>query len=188
MLDAIASVPRELFVPSYLQDQAYNDTALPIDCEQTISQPYIVARMTELILHDKNNHKVLEIGTGSGYQAAVLSQLFDEVYTVERIKTLLDQASSCFKKLKLKNIHSLHDNGYKGWPAHGPFNSIIVTAASRQIPQILLNQLADKGRMVIPVGEREQQSLQLVTRNGEHFEKITYDAVLFVPMLSGIQD
>lgn len=185
VLYAIAATPRELFVPPDLQEYAYEDRALPIDCEQTISQPYVVARMTELILHATQNDKVLEIGTGSGYQAAVLSQLFKKVYTIERFALLLQQAEKRFKQLNLNNIVTLCEDGQQGWPEHSPFNSILVTAAANQVPSALLNQLADQGRLIIPVGDRYQQYLQLIIRNGKQYEVISYDPVLFVPLLSG---
>ncbi|QLH42729.1 MAG: protein-L-isoaspartate(D-aspartate) O-methyltransferase [Coxiellaceae bacterium] len=188
VLAAMNKIPRHLFVKPELQSMAYNDNALPIDCEQTISQPYIVARMTEALIADHPMQKVLEIGTGSGYQAAILSQLVPEVYTIERIKTLLDQATQRFAELKLPNIQTLHGDGQFGWPEHSPYDGIIVTAAASVVPMPLLSQLANGGRMVIPVGEPQAgvQKLQLITRHGNTFHWIALDTVVFVALMKGI--
>jgi len=149
VLDAMAKVPRDEFVAEHLKRYAFEDEALPIDCEQTISQPYVVARMTELILQEDRLDKVLEIGTGSGYQAAVLSQLYKTVYSLERIQTLLDQAKSRFRALGYDNIHAHHVDGFGGWSSEAPYDAIIVTAAAPQIPMPLLEQLADGAKMII---------------------------------------
>ena len=189
VLDAISVVPREHFVSEEMQDYAYEDQALPIEGGQTISQPFVVARMTELILSDKQPNKVLEIGTGSGYQAAVLSQLFDEVYTIERYQTLLQQAEQRFEALDYKNIFTLHADGFLGWQEHAPYDGIIVTAAAPHMPAELLAQLADDGRMIIPIGAQyDLQRLVLVTRQGDDFQQVILDSVAFVPMLPGVAE
>ncbi|MDR0806473.1 MAG: protein-L-isoaspartate(D-aspartate) O-methyltransferase [Enterobacteriaceae bacterium] len=185
VLQAIAFVPRELFVDEALSHQAYDNTALPIGTGQTISQPYTVAKMTELLqLTPQSN--VLEIGTGSGYQTAVLAHLVSHVYSVERIKSLQWQAKRRLKQLDLHNISTRHGDGWEGWAVRGPFDAIIVTAAAEEIPQSLINQLADGGRMVLPVGEQHQsQLLQLVQRNGDKFTVNTIEMVRFVPLIKG---
>ncbi len=190
VLDAMAAVPRDHFISEEMQRYAYEDEALPIECGQTISQPYVVARMTELILgKEKKLEKVLEIGTGSGYQAAILSQLVDDVYTVERYKTLLYQAKQRFEVLGYNNIHTLHADGFLGWDVYAPYDGIIVTAAAPELPDALLEQLADGGRMVIPVGlPYDMQRLYLITCHGDDFEKQSLDFVAFVPLLPGVMD
>jgi len=187
VLNAMANIPREVFVTPAQQAYAYEDTPLPIDCEQTISQPFIVAQMTESIFRGENKpKKVLEIGTGSGYQAAILSQVVDEVYTVERIQTLLHQAESKFQQLNLTNIHTLHADGNFGWPEHAPYDAILVTAAAKFVPKPLTDQLADGGHLIIPVENKMLgQSLQLITRKGKDLNTIDLEAVIFVPLLSG---
>jgi len=184
VLDVIRNTPRHLFLDEAMAHRAYEDTALPIGFNQTLSQPYVVARMTELLLAAGPRRRVLEIGTGSGYQAAILAQLVDEVYTVERIKPLLDKARRRFRKLKLRNVQASHADGALGWPERGPFDGILSTAAPEQIPAELLQQLESGGRLVIPVGG-EQQQLQVVTREGEEFVTETVEEVRFVPLLSG---
>lgn len=188
VLDAIAVVPRHLFVPEHLKKYAYENMALPIVAGQTISQPFVVARMTEIILADRLRlHKILEIGTGSGYQAAVLAQVADQVYSVERIEELSLTAQAILKKLSYNNVFVLHADGYLGWKKHRPYDAIIVTAAAPSIPQALLTQLAVGGRLVIPVDNPQgSQDLQLITRqkNKWHMEKL--DGVLFVPMRHGV--
>lgn len=190
VLSAMEAVPRTEFVPEDLKPYAYEDEALPIGYDQTISQPFVIARMTELITTDNNLNRVLEIGTGSGYQAAILSQLFKEVYTIERIHSLLEDAEERFQKLGYSNIHSLYGDGYAGWAEHAPYDAIIVTAAAPEIPEALLEQLADGGRMVIPVGEAGMggQRLDLVKRKDDHYDIEYLDAVVFVPMLPGQKD
>jgi len=160
VLDAIYRLPRESFVSQAMMHQAYDNNALPIGQGQTISQPYIVAKMTEL-LNLTQNSRVLEIGTGSGYQTAVLAQLVDHVYSVERIKSLQWDAKRRLKQLDIYNVSTKHGDGWKGWASKGPFDAIIVTAAANSIPEDLLNQLSDGGIMMIPVGEDDQQPLQV---------------------------
>lgn len=183
VLDAIFSVPREQFVSQAMIHQAYDNNALPIGAGQTISQPYIVARMTELLelTHDT---RVLEIGTGSGYQTAVLSQLVEHVYSVERIKALQWEAKRRLKRLDIYNISTKHGDGWQGWQAKGPFDAIIVTAAASEVPQALLTQLNDGGRLVIPVGDNEQQLLK-ITRKGDRFTTEVIELVRFVPLVAG---
>lgn len=185
VLKAIASTPREMFIPEALQHQAYLNTALPIGQGQTISQPYIVARMTELLLNGEHPHKkVLELGTGSGYQSAILAQVFDQVFSVERIKTLQFQAKRRLQKLDLYNVAMKHGDGWEGWPSKGKYDAIIVTAAASSLPQQLLPQLEDGGQLVIPVGTQSQQ-LVLITRRGNQFEQKHIEDVRFVPLVPG---
>ncbi|MCB1828284.1 MAG: protein-L-isoaspartate(D-aspartate) O-methyltransferase [Coxiellaceae bacterium] len=186
VLEAMEAVPRSEFVPEDLRPYAYEDEAMPIDCGQTISQPFVVARMTELITNNVNLNSVLEIGTGSGYQAAILSKLFKAVYTMERIELLLEDACERFKKLGCTNIQTKYADGAEGWAEHAPFDAIIVTAAAPEIPSPLLAQLADGGRMIIPVGmPNVGQRLQLIQRHGEEYDIDVLDPVVFVPLLSG---
>lgn len=188
VLAAIEKTPRHLFMSEDLWDYASEDTALPIECEQTISQPYVVARMTEAVI---NNHPapqhVLEIGTGSGYQSAVLAQLVKDVYTVERIQHLYTQAKQRFKTLSIQNVHCHFGDGYDGWTKHAPYDAILVTAGSAIVPEPLLKQLSVGGRMIIPVGTASEQSLLLITRTQEGYEEATLDAVIFVPLLPGTE-
>lgn len=184
VLDAIRNTPRHLFVDEALASRAYEDTALPIGYNQTISQPYIVAAMTELLIAHQP-HKVLEVGTGSGYQAAVLSSLVDKIYTVERIEPLLTLARQRFRQLGLRNIRAAHSDGTVGWPDFVPYDAIIVTAASETIPDALLHQLAPIGRLIIPVGKPGKQRLTVITRNDDVFEREDLDPVTFVPLLKG---
>lgn len=183
VLDAIASIPRENFVDEALSHQAYDDRSLPIGSGQTISQPYIVAKMTEL-LRLTPTAKVLEIGTGSGYQTAVLAKLVDHVCSVERIKSLQWNTKRRLKQLDIHNISTRHGNGWQGWPERGPFDGIIVTAAASEVPQSLLKQLADKGRLVLPVG-KNKQTLQLIERDGDNFITKNIGEVKFVPLVDG---
>ncbi len=186
VLDAIRRTPRHLFVEEALRSRAYEDTALPIGHRQTISQPYIVARMTEALLSKGEPRKGLEIGTGSGYQAALLAQLVEQVYTVERIRELSLQARNRIRQLRLKNVHFKLSDGSWGWPEHAPFDGIMVTAAPEEVPEALLDQLAACGRMVIPVGrESGVQRLVLITRNAGRFEQESLEAVSFVPLVRG---
>lgn len=183
VLQAVANTPRERFLDPALGHKAYENTALPIGQGQTISQPYIVARMTEIILQAKPT-KVLEIGTGSGYQAAVLAQLVPQLCTVERIKSLQIQARQRLKKLDLHNIAFKYGDGWQGWPSKGPYDAIMVTAAASSIPEALVAQLADGGVLVIPVGEAQQRLLK-VTRKGDQFTSTVIEDVRFVPLVSG---
>lgn len=184
VLDVMLGTPRHLFLDEAMAHRAYEDTALPIGYQQTLSQPYIVARMTELLLAAGPCEKVLEIGTGTGYQTAVLAQLVDEVYSIERIKSLLDKARPRMRQLRLRNVQLRHSDGGLGWADKGPYDGILSAAAPEQIPQGLLEQLAPGGRLVIPVGG-EEQSLQVVTRTLEGFSASVVEAVRFVPLLSG---
>ncbi|MBD3586059.1 protein-L-isoaspartate(D-aspartate) O-methyltransferase [Salinimonas sp. HHU 13199] len=185
VLNAIAATPRELFLPDALKHKAYQNTALPIGQGQTISQPYIVARMTELLLDAANQpKKVLEIGTGSGYQTAILAQLFDNVFSVERIKSLQFQAKRRMNHLDLHNIAMKHGDGWRGWASKGPFDAIIVTAAASRIPDDLLAQIEDGGRLIIPVGNEQQQLLCIDRIDGELQTK-TVESVRFVPLVEG---
>ncbi|MBL7113981.1 MAG: protein-L-isoaspartate(D-aspartate) O-methyltransferase [Bacteroidales bacterium] len=182
VLNAMRRVPRHVFVPEPYKEDAYDDTPLPIGEGQTISQPYIVAYMTEA-LHLKQSDKVLEIGTGSGYQAAVLAEICDSVYTVEIIKPLAFRAQQTLDSLGYENIWIKYGDGYQGWPEHAPYDAIIVTCAPTNIPEPLKEQLAENGRMIIPVGKRSVQYLQLlVKKNGKIREKAVLP-VRFVPMI-----
>ena len=185
VLDAMRATPRHIFVDEALASRAYEDTALPIGYNQTISQPYIVAKMTEILLLSGALNKVLEIGTGSGYQAAILALLVKEVYSVERIEPLLRQARARFQELKLRNIRLKFDDGTLGWPDYGPYDGIIATAAPVELPMPLLEQLALGGRLIIPVGKQGVQNLMLYTRTHEGVEESLIEQVSFVPMLSG---
>jgi protein-L-isoaspartate(D-aspartate) O-methyltransferase len=184
VLDTIRTTPRHMFLDEAMAHRAYEDTALPIGYQQTLSQPYIVARMTELLLAEGPLQHVLEIGTGSGYQTAILAQLVERVYSVERIKPLQAKARQRLRRLKLHNVHTRHADGGLGWAEKGPFDGIITTAAPEQIPEDLLQQLAPEGRLVIPVGG-ESQHLQVVTRTVEGFQTEIVEAVRFVPLLPG---
>lgn len=184
VLRVIAETPRHLFVDEALSHRAYEDTALPIGHGQTISQPYIVARMTELLIEDNRPSRVLELGTGSGYQTAVLAQIVSEVFTVERIAALLDQAQRRFRTLGLKSIRYRHDDGHIGWADRGPFDGILCTASPAEIPPQLIDQLSIGGRLVIPVG-REEQSLCVITRTEEGYDEVVVESVRFVPLLGG---
>ncbi|MFA0037882.1 protein-L-isoaspartate(D-aspartate) O-methyltransferase [Vibrio sp. 10N.261.52.A1] len=183
VLDAIYQLPRESFLSQAMYHQAYDNNALPIGQGQTISQPYIVAKMTEL-LELQQDSRVLEIGTGSGYQTAVLAQLVDHVYSVERIKSLQWDAKRRLKQLDFYNISTKHGDGWQGWSSKGPFDAIIVTAAAESIPQALLQQLKGGGRLLIPVGDDEQQLLKIV-RHGDEFLSSVIEMVRFVPLVPG---
>lgn len=185
VLDVMLQTPRHLFIDEALSSRAYEDTALPIGEGQTISQPYIVARMTELLIGSNSLEKVLEIGTGCGYQTAVLAQLIPKVYTVERILPLLQQARKRLRMLKLSNIRSKQSDGTLGWPQNAPYDGIIVTAAPADIPVALLEQLKPGGRLIIPVGSRGVQVLSVVTKTAKGFEREEYEHVSFVPLVGG---
>ncbi len=185
VLEAIRRTPRHLFVDEALAHRAYEDTALPIGNNQTISQPYMVARMSELLLAAGPLDKVLEIGTGSGYQTAILAQLVERVFSVERIQNLQDKAKERLTQLNLRNVVFRWGDGWEGWNALGPYNGIIVTAAAANVPQALLDQLALGGRLVIPVGAGDVQELLLIVREEDGFSRHVLDAVRFVPLLNG---
>jgi len=184
VLQAIANSPRHIFIPEILAHKAYDNTALPIGQGQTISQPYIVAKMSELLLADGRPNNILEIGTGSGYQTSILAQLTDRVFSVERIKSLQFQAKRCLRAMDLHNISMKHGDGWQGWASKAPFDAIIVTAAAASVPEALLAQLKDGGRLVIPVGE-QTQILKIITRIGEQFSEQQVEAVRFVPLVPG---
>lgn len=184
VLDAILSVPRHIFIDEALSHRAYEDSSLPIGFNQTISQPYIVARMTESLLAGGPLARVLEIGTGSGYQTAVLCGLVGKVWSVERIQGLHDRAKQTLRRVGVRNVQFKYDDGNIGWPEQGPFDGIIVTASPRHVPQDLLDQLAIGGRMLIPVGGKTQQ-LKLIVRTEEGFEGEVLEDVNFVPLLGG---
>ncbi|KPJ87720.1 MAG: protein-L-isoaspartate O-methyltransferase [Gammaproteobacteria bacterium SG8_11] len=187
VLDVLRNMPRHIFVDEALASRSYEDTSLPIGYGQTISQPYIVARMTEILLEaDTILEKVLEVGTGSGYQTAVLAKLVRSVYSVERIRPLQDSARRRFQELNLYNIMLHHSDGAWGWQDHAPYDGIIVTAAPAQIPESLLEQLSVGGRLVTPVGGQQQQ-LIVITKTQAGYEQQVVKQVTFVPMLSGLE-
>ena len=186
VLKAITQVPRHEFVDEALSSRAYENTALPIGLGQTISQPWIVARMTEAMMHGGNPQKVLEVGTGSGYQAAILAHLVPKVFSVERIDELLKLARRRFHSLRLNNIYLRYTDGHLGWPGQAPFDGIMVTAAAKSIPQELLEQLAVGGRLVIPLEKGGMQRLICVLRTEDGFEETDLGGVIFVPLLSGL--
>lgn len=184
VLEVMGQVPRHIFLDEALSHRAYEDTSLPIGYGQTLSQPYIVARMTELLLRHEPA-RVLELGTGSGYQTAVLSQLFGQIYSVERIKPLQDRARERLRQLNIRNVMLKHADGGMGWPERGPFDGIIVTAAPKEVPAELLDQLAEGGVLVAPVGEEHQVLVEII-RNGDRFERRELEPVRFVPLLGGV--
>jgi len=186
ILEVMRSTPRHIFVDEAMATRAYEDTALPIGYGQTISQPYIVARMTEALMEAGPLEKVMEIGTGSGYQTAILSKLVKRVYSVERIEALQQQARLRFQELGLRNIRLKYSDGNWGWQDYAPYDGIIVTAAPSQVPKPLFDQLKVGGRLVIPVGEQQgEQQLLVVTRTDEGFDSKHLDLVSFVPLLGG---
>lgn len=188
VLNAIEKIPRELFVLEEDIAQAYANKALPIQCQQTISQPYIIALMTQALLEKQPMNKVLEIGTGSGYQTAILSYCVRQVFTIERIEQLHLQADSLFKKLELKNIQRRLGDGYEGWPEHAPFDGILVTAAPSALPEALKQQLnPEGGRMVIPIGDRGFQQLLVIDRQDNHYHSDIIENVQFVPLIPGTE-
>jgi protein-L-isoaspartate(D-aspartate) O-methyltransferase len=186
VLDVIGRLPRHLFIEEALASRAYEDTALPIGLSQTISQPWVVARMTEALIEDKPPDKVLEIGTGSGYQAAVLAALVKNVYTVERIEELLRNARRRFRKLGVDNIRSKHDDGRLGWAEHAPYDAIMLTAAGEAVDQELFAQLAPDGVLVAPVGSPGHQRLLRYRNSEKGWVSESLGAVSFVPLLGGI--
>ena len=187
VLDAMSAVPRHLFVEEALASRAYEDSALPIGFGQTISQPYVVARMIEILMKDRKLGKVLEVGTGCGYQAAVLAQLADEVYSLERIRELLERARSNLRELRLKNLRLAYADGASGVEKAAPFDSIILAAAATEMPQALLQQLARGGRMILPLseGRADAQRLVLVERSRLGFTETAIGPVRFVPLQPG---
>jgi protein-L-isoaspartate(D-aspartate) O-methyltransferase len=186
VLDVIRQLPRHLFIDEALASRAYEDTALPIGQGQTISQPWVVARMTEALIEAKMPRRVLEIGTGSGYQCAVLAQLVEKVYTVERIDELLRNARRMFRKLNMTNIRSRHADGRLGWPEEAPFDGIILTAAGVTLDDALLDQLAPDGTLVAPVGPAGRQTLLRVRAVEGEWVRESLGAVSFVPLLGGV--
>lgn len=184
VLEAIRSVPRHLFVDEALAHRSYEDTALPIGYGQTLSQPYMVARMSELALAQSRPTKVLELGSGSGYQTAILAALVGEICAVERIKPLLERARKQLRMLKIRNVRLRHGDGLEGWSSEAPFDLILGAAAPEQIPAALLEQLAPGGRLILPVGGR-RQTLTIVTATQEGFVEEAIEEVNFVPMISG---
>ncbi|MEK9792770.1 MAG: protein-L-isoaspartate(D-aspartate) O-methyltransferase [Halieaceae bacterium] len=185
VLEAIRSVPRHLFVDEALAHRSYEDTALPIGYGQTLSQPYMVARMSQLALARGRPKKVLELGSGSGYQTAILASLVDEICAIERIKPLVDRAKKQLRALRIRNVRMRHGDGLEGWPAEAPFNLILGAAAPETLPAALLDQLAPDGRLILPVGGRRQQ-LMMVTSTTDGFVEEIIEEVNFVPMLQGV--
>lgn len=191
VLNVMSEVPRHVFIDEAIESRAYENIPLPIGFGQTISQPYTVARMTQALLGSDSNMKfdsVLEIGTGSGYQSAVLSKLFRNVYTIERIKDLLNLAKKKFDQLQLRNIRTLYGDGFYGWQDHAPFDAIIVTCAVKQVPPSLLTQLKNNGRLVIPVNiiaREDTQRLEIMAKLNNEYSTNYLELVRFVPLLSG---
>jgi protein-L-isoaspartate(D-aspartate) O-methyltransferase len=186
VLDVIRTTPRHLFIDEALASRAYENTALPIGLGQTISQPWVVARMTELLIEGSVPDRVLEVGTGSGYQAAVLAQLVGTVYTVERIEELLRKTRRLFRTMKIGNIRTRHDDGNIGWPAESPFDAIVLTAAGESVPRALCEQLVDGGVLIAPLGPAGSQRLTRFRREGDEWVREEFEAVSFVPLLGGI--
>jgi len=186
VLDRIRNVPRHIFVDEALSSRAYEDTALPIGFSQTISQPYIVARMTEALIEGgRKLGKVLEVGTGCGYQTAVLAPLVKKVYSIERIEPLAKRAKVTLKELGIGNVMLKYGDGTKGWKSQKPFDGILVAAAPLSVPEALFAQLANRGRLIVPVGPEGAQELVRFTRNGDQIEREVLGAVAFVPLLGG---
>jgi len=185
VLEAIRSVPRHLFVDEALAHRSYEDTALPIGYGQTLSQPYVVARMSELALAQGRPKKVLELGSGSGYQTAILASLVDEICAIERIKPLLERARKQLRALRVRNVRLRHGDGLDGWASEAPFDLILGAAAPEQLPTQLLEQLATGGRLILPVGG-ERQQLMMVTATPEGYVEEVIEEVNFVPMVRGV--
>ena len=186
VLEAIRSVPRHLFVDEALAHRSYEDTALPIGYGQTLSQPYVVARMSELALAQGRPKKVLELGSGSGYQTAILASLVDEICAIERIKPLLERARKQLRALRVSNVRLRHGDGLDGWASEAPFDLILGAAAPERLPTQLLEQLAPGGRLILPVGG-EQQQLMMVTATPEGYVEEVIEEVNFVPMVRGVR-
>ncbi len=185
VLNQIRDVPRHLFVDEALASRAYEDTALPIGSGQTISQPYVVARMSEALLDGFQGESVLEIGTGCGYQTAVLAPLVKKIYTVERIPKLMRKTRQRLRDLDIYNVQYRPGDGWEGWRKYGPYDGIIVTAAATEIPEKLLQQLAQGGRLIIPVGPPGRQDLAMVSKKNDHYEQVSLGLVSFVPLVKG---
>jgi len=185
VLERIRNVPRHIFVDEALGSRAYEDTALPIGYGQTISQPYIVARMTEALLEGGGMDNVLEVGTGCGYQTAVLAPLVKQLYTIERIEPLLTRARERLKELGIRNVRFRHGDGAMGWPSQAPFDGILVAAAPLTVPEALLKQLKVGGRLIVPIGPEGEQQLVRFTRREQRLERESLGAVAFVPLLGG---
>jgi protein-L-isoaspartate(D-aspartate) O-methyltransferase len=186
VLDRIRNVPRHIFVDEALGSRAYEDTALPIGYGQTISQPYIVARMTEALLEGGPAESVLEVGTGCGYQSAVLAPLVTQLYTIERIEPLLTRARERLKELGIRNVRFRHGDGSLGWKAHAPYDGILVAAAPLSVPEALIKQLKIGGRLVAPIGPEGEQQLVRLTRREQRIDREPLGAVAFVPLLGGM--
>ena len=186
ILNIFSETPRHIFIEEALNSKAYENSALPIGHGQTISQPYIVALMTQTLLESGTMSKVLEIGSGCGYQTAILSKVSGEVFGIERIRSLVDKARETIWELKISNIHLQHGDGMLGWKQHAPFNAILVAAAPSFVPEELLKQLADGGRLIIPIGSCDGQKLMLYTKNQNEIIEREIQSVKFVPLLSGI--
>lgn len=188
VLDLMRSIPRHIFLDEALAQRAYEDSALPIGYQQTLSQPYIVARMTELLFQTGTRTRILEIGTGSGYQSAVLAKMpgVQQVLSVERIQPLQEKARQRLRLLKIHNVQLRLADGGMGWPEQAPFDGILSAAAPREVPQELLDQLADGGRLVIPVGEDGDQQLMVFDKTGDEVSSMVIEPVRFVPLLSGV--
>ena len=185
VLEQIRNVPRHLFVDEALASRAYEDTALPIGLGQTIRQPNVVARMTEALLDGFEGEKVLEVGTGCGYQTAVLAPLVKNIWTIERIPELLRRAKQRLRELDIYNVQFKPGDGWQGWAKYAPYDGIIVTAAPDTVPENLLQQLAPGGRLIIPVGPQGVQDLAMITKRDDHFEQVSLGAVTFVPLVKG---
>ena len=190
VLDVIATVPRHIFVDEAIAHRAYEDNALPIGHGQTISQPYVVARMTAALLASlrragREPRRVLEIGTGSGYQTAVLASLVETVFSVERIRDLLERARTRLRAMDVRNVRLRHDDGNLGWAAEAPFDAVLVTAGASHVPDALMEQLRDGSPLVIPVGRGDVQQLKLFERDGDAWRQQTLEDVRFVPLVQG---
>jgi protein-L-isoaspartate(D-aspartate) O-methyltransferase len=186
VLRVMRELPRHLFVDEALASRAYEDSSLPIGHGQTISQPYTVARMTQTLLERGPCDTVLEVGTGSGFQTAVLAALVRRVYTIERIQSLQERAQQCLRQLDVRNVRFRHGDGFQGWTDYAPYDGILVTAAPRGVPRVLADQLAPKGVLVLPMGEGDRQVLMRVTRKGDGFDQQVLEPVSFVPLVAGV--